>query len=78
MLAICQFCFSQCISIQRERLIRLQIPVQNINIDIVFALLMDPDVGRHQGTFSGKLTFVLRTVSTSTISHHHVIAGQMV
>lgn len=36
------------IFIRRERPIRIQIPVQNININIIFALLMDPNGGHHK------------------------------
>lgn len=65
MLAFCQFCFGQCIFIQRERLIRLQIPVQNINIGIIFALVMDPDVGHRKHPMENFVFFFLRTASTS-------------
>lgn len=66
MLAICQFCFGQCVSVRGEPLIRSQIPAQNINIDIIFALLMDPDVGRPERLMEN-LHLFSDVVSTSTL-----------
>lgn len=65
MLAIYQFCFGQCIFIHREQLIRLQIPVQDINIGIIFTLLMVSPVGPHK--------YLMENFICS-----HVIGGQMI
>lgn len=48
-------------------LMQIPVPVHK-NINIIFALLMDSELGRHKWTLNGKFISVLRTVPMSALS----------